>query len=76
MELSKLDPGEISYALTRSEGRTLVFLMLCGRSPVLEEDQEIDRDAIADQLRNQRLTAFSDNLLEQLAAEATITVFE
>ncbi|MEP1198217.1 peptidylprolyl isomerase [Tateyamaria sp.] len=75
-ELSKLDPGEISYTLTRSEGQTLVFLMLCGRSPVLEEDQEIDRDAIKDQLRNQRLTAFSDNLLKQLAAEATITVFE
>jgi len=76
LELSKLDPGETSYALTRSNGQTLVFLMLCGRSPVLEEDQEIDRDAIADELRNQRLTAFSDNLLEQLAAEATITVFE
>ncbi|MEO0691960.1 MAG: peptidylprolyl isomerase [Pseudomonadota bacterium] len=76
LELSKLDPGETSYALTRSEGRTLVFLMLCGRSPVLDDDQEIDRDAIAEQLRNQRLNAFSENLLEQLAAEATITVFE
>ena len=76
LELSKLDPGEVSTALTRSNGNTLVFLMLCGRSPALEEDQEIDRDAIASQLRNQRLNAFSENLLEQLAAEATITVFE
>ncbi|MEM6371634.1 MAG: peptidylprolyl isomerase [Pseudomonadota bacterium] len=76
MELAKLDPGETSMALTRSNGQTLVLLMLCGRSPVLEEDQEIDRDSIASQLRNQRLNAFSENLLEQLAAEATITVFE
>jgi len=76
MELSKLDPGEVSTALTRSNGDTLVFLMLCGRSPALEDDQEIDRDAIASQLRNQRLNAFSENFLEQLAAEATIIVFE
>ena len=76
MELSKLDPGETSTALTRSDGQTLVLLMLCGRTPLLEEDQEIDRDSIAAQLRNQRLNAFSENLLEQLAAEATITVFE
>jgi peptidyl-prolyl cis-trans isomerase SurA len=76
LELSKLDPGETSYALTRSQGQTLVFLMLCGRSLVTAEDQEIDRDAIAYELRNQRLTAFSDDLLEQLAGEATITVFE
>lgn len=76
MELAKLDPGETSTALTRSNGQTLVLLMLCGRTPVLQEDQEIDRDSISAQLRNQRLNAFSENLLEQLAAEATITVFE
>ena len=76
LELSKLDPGESSFALTRSNGQTLVLLTLCGRTPVLQEEQEIDRDAIAAQLRNQRLTALSDNLLDQLAAEATITVFE
>ena len=76
LELSKLDPGESSFALTRSNGQTLVLLTLCGRTPVLQEDQEIDRDAIAAQLRNQRLTALSDNLVDQLAAEATITVFE
>lgn len=76
IELSKLDPGETSTALTRANGQTLVLLMLCGRTPALEQDQEIDRDAVADQLRNQRLTAFSDNLLDQLAAEATIRIFE
>lgn len=76
MELSKLDPGETSTALTRANGQTLVLLMLCGRTPALETDQEIDRDAIAAQLRNQRLAAFSENLLEQLAAEATIRILE
>ncbi len=35
-ELSKLDPGEVSTALTRSGGNTLVFLMLCGRSVAIE----------------------------------------
>ena len=32
IELSKLDPGEVSTALTRSGGETLVFLMLCARN--------------------------------------------
>ncbi|MEO1779162.1 MAG: peptidylprolyl isomerase, partial [Pseudomonadota bacterium] len=63
-------------ALTRANGQTLVFLMLCGRTPALEEDQVIDRQAVAAQLRNQRLTAFSDNLLAELAAEANIVIFE
>ncbi|MEO0503756.1 MAG: peptidylprolyl isomerase, partial [Pseudomonadota bacterium] len=76
IELAKLDPGEVSTALTRANGNTLVFLMLCGRTPALEEDQVIDREAVAAQLRNQRLTAFSDNLLAELAAEANIVIFE
>jgi peptidyl-prolyl cis-trans isomerase SurA len=76
VELAKLDPGEFSTALTRSNGTTLVLLMLCGRTPQLEEDEEIDRDAVAAQLRNQRLNAFSENLLNQMAAETTIVVFE
>ena len=76
IELAKLDPGEVSTALTRANGNTLVFLMLCGRTPALEEDQVIDREAVAAQLRNQRLTAFSDNLLAELAAEAKIVTFE
>ncbi|WP_299374636.1 peptidylprolyl isomerase [uncultured Tateyamaria sp.] len=76
IELSKLDPGETSTALTRASGNTLVLLMLCGRTPELGEDQEIDRDSVASQLRNQRLGAFAENLLEQLRAEATIRTFE
>mmetsp|Transcript_24061 Transcript_24061/g.44345 ORF Transcript_24061/g.44345 Transcript_24061/m.44345 type:complete len:420 (-) Transcript_24061:212-1471(-) len=76
IELAKLDPGEVSTALTRAGGETLVFLMLCGRTAVLPEEQEIDREAVAAQLRNSRLTAFSDTLLEELRADATIRIFE
>ena len=76
IELAKLDPGEVSTALTRANGETLVFLMLCGRTPKLEEDQVIDRESVAAQLRNQRLTAFSNNLLAELEAEANIVIFE
>ena len=32
IELAKLDPGESSVALTRANGQTLVFLMLCKRT--------------------------------------------
>ncbi|APX11338.1 peptidylprolyl isomerase [Tateyamaria omphalii] len=76
IELSKLDPGEVSTALTRAGGSTLVFLMLCGRTPALEEDQEIDRAAVASQLRNQRLNAFSETLLADLRADADVRIFE
>ena len=74
IELAKLDPGEVSTALTRSNGETLVFLMLCGRTAVIEE--EADREAVARNLRNSRLTAFADSLLEELRSSSTITVFE
>ncbi|KIC49267.1 peptidylprolyl isomerase [Tateyamaria sp. ANG-S1] len=76
IELSKLDPGEVSTTLTRANGNTLVFLMLCGRTPALEEDQEVDRGAVATQLRNQRLNAFSETLLAELRAEADVRILE
>lgn len=75
-ELAKLDAGEVSTALTRADGQTLVLLMLCGRTPALEEDQVIDRAAVATELRNQRLNAFSETLLSELRAEANVRVFE
>jgi len=71
IELAKLDPGETSYVLTRANGETLVFLMLCGRTPVLGEGQ--DREAIRGQLRSQRLTSYADALLADLTAAANIT---
>ena len=71
LELAKLDPGEISTTLTRSNGQTLVLLMLCGRSPDLE--QEVDRAQLSLGLRNQRLESYSDGFLDQLRADARIT---
>lgn len=70
LELAKLDPGEVSTVLTRNEGQTLVFLMLCGRTRELGE--EIDREDVARALTEQRLNAFADSLLEQLRADAVI----
>lgn len=73
IELAKLDPGEVSYTLTRAEGDTLVFLMMCGRVPTLGEGQ--DRDTIRNQLRSQRLATFADALLADLRAAARIETF-
>ncbi len=70
LELSKLDPGEVSTALTRSGGQTLVFLMLCGRSAEIQED--VDRTQITVGLRNQRLAKLADGYLSQLRADALI----
>lgn len=70
MELAKLDPGEVSYALTRADGQTLVFLMLCGRTPVLDEG--LDRDSVRASLISRQLEGYADALLEELRASATI----
>lgn len=71
IELAKLDPGEVSTALTRANGQTLVFLMLCGRTVALAEDGPSDQD-LTGFIRGQRLQSFSDGYLEQLRAEARI----
>ena len=70
LELAKLDRGEVSTALTRSEGRTLVFLMLCERIP--EGAEGIDRDAIRNQLVSQQLAGFADALIADQRAAASI----
>jgi peptidyl-prolyl cis-trans isomerase SurA len=71
MELAKLDAGEASYVLTRANGETLVFLMMCGRTPALGDG--VDRETILGQLRTQRLNTYADALLADLRAAATIT---
>jgi len=70
IELSKLDPGEVSTVLTRSNGQTLVFLMLCGRTAALSD--EVDEDNLALGLRNRRLANFADSFLAQLRSDARI----
>ncbi|SFF92992.1 periplasmic chaperone for outer membrane proteins SurA [Roseobacter denitrificans OCh 114] len=72
VELSKLDPGETSIALTRAEGQTLLFLMMCGRTAAANED--VGRDEAARALRSSRLNAIAESFLEQLRADARIRI--
>ncbi|MBT5295715.1 MAG: peptidylprolyl isomerase [Octadecabacter sp.] len=71
MILATLDTGETNYSLTRANGETLVFLMMCGRTPVLGEG--VDRETVRNQLRSQRLATYADALLADLRAAATIS---
>jgi peptidyl-prolyl cis-trans isomerase SurA len=70
-ELARLDPGEVSTRLTRANGQTLVFLMLCGRTPALDDAQP-SIDDLTGFIRNQRIQSLADGYLEQLKAEARI----
>lgn len=70
LELARLDPGEVSYNLTRADGATTVFLMLCNR--IATEGAETDREAVENRLRSARLAGFADALLADLEASATI----
>lgn len=70
LELAKLDAGEVSTALVTTDGRAAVFLMLCGRTPILETD--IDREQVAGQLRNARLASYAEGYLAELKADAFI----
>lgn len=70
LELAQLDAGEISTNLTANNGETLVFLMLCARNQIGSDG--IDREAIANQIRSQRLGALADALIADLRAQADI----
>ncbi|WP_209596602.1 peptidylprolyl isomerase [Ruegeria sp. HKCCSP351] len=71
VELAKLDRNEASATLTRNNGQTLLFLMLCNRTRDLGEDTS--RGDVANALAQQRLQAFAASLVEQLRADAVIT---
>ncbi|MEE9389366.1 MAG: peptidylprolyl isomerase [Paracoccaceae bacterium] len=70
LELAKLDAGEVSTALTRANGETLVFLMLCerDRAPNIEPS----RDDVRRTLSNRRLSGLADAYLDELRANAHI----
>jgi len=70
LELAGLDENEVSTALTRNGGETLVFLMLCGR--VTEQVADVPREDIRAQLTNQRLESYAESYLAELRADATI----
>lgn len=75
IELSKLDPGEVSASLTRNGGQTLMLLMLCGRSPLLEGEGPTEQDLTLF-ITNRRLDSFANGYLEELKAEARIISLE
>jgi peptidyl-prolyl cis-trans isomerase SurA len=60
----------VATALTRADGETLVFLMLCGRTTTQAEGA--DREQISIGLRNKRLATQAEGYLAQLKSEARI----
>lgn len=71
LELAQLDAGETSVALTRSGFRRM--LMLCGREVTrAEEDGPINRDAVRENVVNQKLEGMAEGYLEELRSAAII----
>ena len=68
LELAKLDPGEVSTALTRAGFRR--FLMLCGREETQAEP--VSRDQIRERVINQKLDGLAEGYLEELRSAAII----
>ncbi len=71
LALSALDADEATWGLTADGGRTLLFVMLCARNSPLPEGAE-DRDAVAAAIRSERLQQYSDAVVADLRAAATI----
>ncbi|NUH64390.1 peptidylprolyl isomerase [Sulfitobacter sp. S0837] len=70
IELAKLDPGEVSTTLTRANGQTLMFLMLCKR--VTAANADVDREAVISSIRQRKLQGFAQQLVDQARADARI----
>ncbi|MBV1868506.1 MAG: peptidylprolyl isomerase [Marinosulfonomonas sp.] len=71
-ELARLDAGEVSTALTRANGQTLVFLMLCERTRAPETPPT--RDQMRQRLTNLRLNELAAAYLLTLRADAIISL--
>lgn len=71
LDLARLDANEITWGRTESGGQVLLLTMLCSRTYPLPEGVP-DRDAIASMIRGQRLEGYSDAVLADLRAAATI----
>jgi peptidyl-prolyl cis-trans isomerase SurA len=73
--LAQLDPGEVNTSLTRNNGQVLVFLMLCGRTPLVEGADGGDGPSVEELtsfVQSTRLESFANGYLAQLRAEARI----
>ncbi|WP_420002612.1 peptidylprolyl isomerase [Arenibacterium sp. LLYu02] len=72
LELVKLDPNESSANVTRDDGQTLLFVMLCGRTSEVAAAQEDARLAVANALVQQRLNDLAESRIEQMRSNARI----
>ncbi|WP_315899500.1 peptidylprolyl isomerase [Roseovarius atlanticus] len=75
LALTKLDPGEISTAVTRSGGQTLVLLMLCSRTPKTDGEAP-GVEQLTNFIQSRRLDSYASAYLEELRAEARIVELE
>ena len=73
LELAKLDENEVSTALTRANGQTLVFLMLCNRS-YADPEVEVNLQSVANQLTDRRVQGLARNYLAELRANSEIII--
>lgn len=69
--LSRLDPDEMSFDITRGDGTLLLVTMLCGRSAELPDEA---RAQVREQLFQQRIGAYAAGFLEELRADAIIVL--
>ena len=71
LTLATLDPNEATWGRTTQDGGTLLFTMLCARTYPLPEGAS-DRQAVQTTLLGERLEAYSQAILADLRASATI----
>jgi peptidyl-prolyl cis-trans isomerase SurA len=71
LDLAGLDPNEITWGRTENGGQILVLTMLCSRRYALPEGAP-DREAVVGALRSEQLEAYSDAIVADLRASATI----
>jgi parvulin-like peptidyl-prolyl isomerase len=67
--LTRLDPNEMSFDVTRGGGSLLLVTMLCGRSDEVPDEA---RAQVREQLFQRRMGAFASSFLEELRADAII----
>jgi peptidyl-prolyl cis-trans isomerase SurA len=71
LDLAKLDPNEMTWGRTTEGGQVLILTMLCARTYPLPEGAD-GREDVAGLVRSERLNAYSDALVADLRAAATI----
>jgi peptidyl-prolyl cis-trans isomerase SurA len=71
LTLATLDPNEATWGRTTQDGATLLFTMLCARTYPLPEAAS-DRREVRTVLLGERLDAYSQTILADLRAAATI----